>query len=63
MSPTPPPVAGVELTAGHARHYASRLKLDLTSQLARECGRSWIVFHVAAALFGLLTGAALWAVL
>lgn len=37
--------------------------IDHTAIVARECARSWLALHVAAALLGLLTGAALWAVL
>lgn len=37
--------------------------IDHTTVVARDCARSWLALHVAAALLGLLTGAALWALL
>lgn len=37
--------------------------IDHTTVVARECARSWVAYHVAAALFVVLTGAALWAAL
>jgi len=37
--------------------------IDHTTVVARDCARSWLALHVAAALFLALTGAGIWAVL